>query len=96
MSCFQRSTPQDHLAIPQQAPASYVVTGSVGRQAALRRLPSGGVKLELSAPAKDGTQRVYAAVDLSERWAVETLMMAAALCARVDREGLPGEAPDAA
>jgi hypothetical protein len=80
-------------------PSSYTVTGSSGRQAELRRLRSRGTRLELSAPAKDGTRRIYAALDLSERWATETLMMLHALCSRVDREGLPslpGEAADAA
>src|SRR3954469_24031260 len=53
----------------------YVVTGAIGREAPLRRLPNRGARIELSAVAKDGSRRVYAALDLSERWAVETLMM---------------------
>jgi hypothetical protein len=71
-------------------PFPYVVTCSGGRQASLHRLPSGGVKLELTAPAKDGSRRVHGSLDFSAERAIEGLMAIALLCRMVDQRGLPG------
>ena len=72
-------------------PPSYVVTVSGGRQAELCRLPGGGVKIRLTAPAKDGTRRTHGSLDFRADRATEGLMAIGELCQRVDREGLPGD-----
>jgi hypothetical protein len=68
---------------------AYVASVSHGREARLRRLQSGGVKLELSAPAKDGTRRIHGVLDLSAERAIEGLMAIGELCRMVDEKGLP-------
>lgn len=86
-----------HPEVPSSLPlAAYIQPVTERRRIRLQRLPAGNFNLLFEADGRSGYPVVYASVPLGPATALTTMSGLAALCAKVDALGLPGEAADAA